>query len=270
MKTLDEIESRLCALVEIQLVKFIPGYKQQDKVSRLLSAALFDGLVARGNTVKAPNFFTISGHPGTLVEWNDHPQILQELANALFQAGSEAGFRFAGRVKVVTVSDANLPPGEVRVLSAIRTSSLGETRSMKTIGAQGVKEDAGNHPNAFLIMGGSKIIPLEEPVLNIGRRLDNHIVIDDPRVSRAHAQLRSVRERFVLFDLQSTGGTYVNGKRINQVVLQPGDVITLAGTTLIFSQDIPEKHAPGDQTEPGSAVSAESPTVRPDQEEKPG
>jgi pSer/pThr/pTyr-binding forkhead associated (FHA) protein len=51
------------------------------------------------------------------------------------------------------------------------------------------------------------------------------IVIDDPRVSRNHAQLRDTG-RFVLFDLNSTGGPQ-NGQRTSQTVLYPGDVISL-------------------------------------------
>jgi pSer/pThr/pTyr-binding forkhead associated (FHA) protein len=93
--------------------------------------------------------------------------------------------------------------------------------------------------NAFLIIEGVKVFPLKQSVVNIGRRLDNQLVIDDPRVSRNHAQLRAINGRFVMFDLNSTGGTFVNGQRANQTVLYPGDVISLAGVALIFGQDNP-------------------------------
>jgi pSer/pThr/pTyr-binding forkhead associated (FHA) protein len=92
--------------------------------------------------------------------------------------------------------------------------------------------------NAFLIIEGLKIHSLRESVINVGRRLENHVVIDDARISRTHAQLRAIKGHFVLFDLKSTGGTYVNGQRTNQTVLYPGDVISLAGVTLVFGQDI--------------------------------
>jgi len=92
--------------------------------------------------------------------------------------------------------------------------------------------------NAFLIIEGMKIHPLKESVINVGRKLENHVVIDDPRISRTHAQLRVIKGHFVLFDLSSTGGTYVNGRRTSQTVLYPGDVISLAGVTLVFGQDI--------------------------------
>ena len=63
--------------------------------------------------------------------------------------------------------------------------------------------------------------------------------IDDPRVSRNHAQLRAIKGRYVVFDLNSTGGTFINGRRASQGVLYPGDVISLAGVMLIFGQDNP-------------------------------
>ena len=47
-------------------------------------------------------------------------------------------------------------------------------------------------PNAYFAVEGGKTYPLDEAVINIGRMLDNHLVIDDPRVSRHHAQLRAV------------------------------------------------------------------------------
>jgi pSer/pThr/pTyr-binding forkhead associated (FHA) protein len=92
---------------------------------------------------------------------------------------------------------------------------------------------------AFLIIDGVKVFPLNEPVINIGRRLDNTLVIDDVRVSRLHAQLRAINNRYVIFDLDSSGGTFINGRRSTQAVLYPGDVITLAGVDLIYGQKNP-------------------------------
>jgi len=93
---------------------------------------------------------------------------------------------------------------------------------------------------AFVLVGGVKVFPLTESVVTIGRQLGNTLVIDDPRVSRKHAQLRAINGRYVLFDLDSSGGTLINGHRATQSVLYPGDVISLAGVTLIYGQ----KNAP--------------------------
>ena len=111
--------------------------------------------------------------------------------------------------------------------------------------------------NAILIIEGVRVHPLKESVINIGRKFENQIIIDDPRISRTHAQLRAIKGHFVLFDLKSTGGTFVNGQRTSETVLYPGDVISLAGVTLIFAQDNPSPHPDRVDTsplgEPGSS-----------------
>jgi pSer/pThr/pTyr-binding forkhead associated (FHA) protein len=104
--------------------------------------------------------------------------------------------------------------------------------------------------NAFLIIEGIKVFPLQQAIVSIGRRLDNTLVIDDPRVSRTHALLRAINGRYVIFDLDSTGGTYVNGQRISQSALFAGDVIWLAGVTLVFGQDNPPPRPDLQETNP--------------------
>jgi len=94
-----------------------------------------------------------------------------------------------------------------------------------------------NH-TAYLIVN-SEVFPLSNELTNIGRKLDNHIVIQDPRVSRNHAQVRVMDDQFILLDLNSTGGTTVNGSKISKSVLYSGDSISLAGVDLKFVQDTP-------------------------------
>ena len=94
-------------------------------------------------------------------------------------------------------------------------------------------------PNAFLLNQDGKPYPLDKTIINIGRSLENQLVIDDRRVSRSHAQLRAVKGRYVLFDLNSTGGTYVNGQRINQAALYPNDTVSFGGVGYTYSQDTP-------------------------------
>ncbi|HEX9386163.1 MAG TPA: FHA domain-containing protein [Anaerolineales bacterium] len=94
-------------------------------------------------------------------------------------------------------------------------------------------------PNAFFVVDGVKFYPLTKAVINIGRRLENDLVIDDPRVSRNHAQLRAIQGHYVLFDLSSTGGTFVNGSRVSETIIYPNDSISLGGVILTFNQDNP-------------------------------
>jgi hypothetical protein len=112
--------------------------------------------------------------------------------------------------------------------------------------------------NAILIIEGVIVHLLKESVINIGRKLGNHIIIDDPRISRQHAQLRAINGHFVLFDLNSMGGTFVNGQRTSEIVLYPGDLISLAGVMLIYAQDDPALRSDQVETAPlGESEAAE-------------
>ncbi|HKJ27344.1 MAG TPA: FHA domain-containing protein [Anaerolineales bacterium] len=93
-------------------------------------------------------------------------------------------------------------------------------------------------PNAYLIVS-SEVFQIHGELTNIGRKLDNHIVLNDPRISRNHVQIRVVDGQFILLDLNSTGGTMVNGRKISKSVLYSGDAISLAGVDIKFVQDTP-------------------------------
>ncbi|MDD5368352.1 MAG: FHA domain-containing protein [Anaerolineaceae bacterium] len=72
-----------------------------------------------------------------------------------------------------------------------------------------------------------KVFPLEKKEIFIGRDLTNDIVINDAEISRRHARLVQQAEGFVLEDLGSTNGSFVNGQRLTTpYVLQPNETVT--------------------------------------------
>ncbi len=77
-------------------------------------------------------------------------------------------------------------------------------------------------------------VELRWTVTTIGRERHNHMVVDDPLVSRRHCQIRRGDGEFILEDLGSVNGTFVNGQRIHRHVLRSGDVIRLGRTELTF------------------------------------
>lgn len=71
----------------------------------------------------------------------------------------------------------------------------------------------------------------------IGRSEHNDIMIDDSFVSSEHACITAVKQDYVLTDLHSTNGTYVNsGKIAADVVLQPGDTIVIGPVNFKFER----------------------------------
>ena len=81
-----------------------------------------------------------------------------------------------------------------------------------------------------------QIYPLDKSEMVIGRDLSNEIVISDSEVSRRHARLFMQGANYVIEDLGSTNGTFVNGQRLmGSYVLRPGEIITFGETlSLVF------------------------------------
>ena len=82
--------------------------------------------------------------------------------------------------------------------------------------------------------GPSGLIGFHRGVLGIGRDPRNELVLSDEQVSRQHAQIRCEPEGFVIYDLNSKNGTYVNGQRVSRCPLHDGDEIRVGDTLLIF------------------------------------
>jgi hypothetical protein len=93
---------------------------------------------------------------------------------------------------------------------------------------------------AWLIMKeGARVghvFQLDAEGTEIGRDADNHIVVDDPKVSAFHCKVVVEEDkRFMVWDLASANGTLVNGERVTApVAIQENDVITLGTTSLVL------------------------------------
>lgn len=103
-----------------------------------------------------------------------------------------------------------------------------------------------------------KDIPITKNTLTVGRKEDNDIVIDNPAVSGHHAKIYQQGNSYVVEDLTSTNGTYVNEKKILKASLQNADKIGIAKHTLVFVSDgavgaVP-KAQEQDAAEPAEAV----------------
>jgi hypothetical protein len=263
MLRLDQLEAKLQSLVENQLAGILPGIKAEDRIIQKLAAAFKQNIVEhKDKETVAPNVFTLIVAAESAPIWKE-PRTLEALRNIISTAGSEVGLAFTSKPTITITTDDTFSADEVSVVASHKLEPLEETHGMETNSEEEIGAKDSIPENAFLIVEGVKVYPLKESVVNIGRRLENHLVIDDPRISRNHAQLRAIKGRFVLFDLNSTGGTFVNGQRTSQTVLYPGDVISLAGVALIFGQDNPPPRPDLTTTAPLSAdpSASERPTA---------
>ena len=83
------------------------------------------------------------------------------------------------------------------------------------------------------------IFPLEGDQLIIGRDAVNAVAINDAEVSRKHARLTFQGGKYVLEDLGSTNGTFVNGQRLTSAtVLKAGDVVSLGEQIVLMYEGL--------------------------------
>jgi signal transduction histidine kinase len=92
-------------------------------------------------------------------------------------------------------------------------------------------------PSLFVIQGrdqGTRF-QIDDAVVTIGRGASNVVQLHDTEVSRDHAELRRRDDTVVLRDLNSSNGTFVNGRPVKEQVLASGDQLQLGRTLLLFT-----------------------------------
>ena len=84
--------------------------------------------------------------------------------------------------------------------------------------------------------GLEREVRVEGEPLTLGRAPDNGLVIADARVSRHHGRFQARHGTLVYTDLGSTNGTRVNGIRVDEIVLGPGDLLQVGDVVLVVEQ----------------------------------
>ncbi len=122
-------------------------------------------------------------------------------------------------------------------VTLIREEGLAEARIVAVDDRELIPEDRGIH------------IPLVGSAITIGRSEDNDVVIHHKKLSRRHARLFFEGGKWLIEDLRSTNGVWINGERIGVHTLCHGDEIRLGPA--LFRVDMPEAAAAGTQDRPG-------------------
>jgi hypothetical protein len=245
---LDLIESRLQALIEEWIIPVNRANFQSRLAHQLIEVMQRDLDAAGESHISRVNRYTIFVHPTVIQGLENKEKLLSALSDGMQTAAREAGFHFIISPVVSLEVDPSLPSGDFTIANDGEHTPTGATAVLHTPQNNGASE--GKNIRAYLMVNGTDFFPIHDLlVVNLGRRPDNDLVLNDPRVSRTHAQIRFNRGNYVLFDLNSTGGTLVNGQRIQQCVLKPGDVISLAGFPLIYGEES-GAHGSSDQDNP--------------------
>ena len=185
-------------------------------------------LVSRDKRL-VPNDFTVG------LSQHDHDKLAPyantlhaELATQLRNHAREMGYVFNGPVKIGFELDSSLPTGRFTVAS--------QAVAGITPRAGRASETSISRAPLVLEVNGTRH-PLQPPGLVIGRGSDADLRINDPGISRRHAQIRvnpaGPRMQIDIIDLGSTNGILVNGQRVQQAVLQEGSRIEIGSTRML-------------------------------------
>jgi hypothetical protein len=202
-----------------------------------------------------PNHFTIELGPGDFERLNAYGRTLNnELANELRDHADIQRYTFSGPIEIELTQQDALPTGKFRVVSATAGNqqqrppqpppqpSYQPDPNATVLQSAPVQPPPGpppvrrGHPQVMLEVNGRRR-PINPPGVVLGRGTDADIQINDPGVSRRHAEIRLMPEgpggvRVVLVDLGSTNGTLVNGRRAAEAELTDGSTVRIGNTTM--------------------------------------
>ena len=198
-----------------------------------------------------PNSYVLSLSPADFAQFEPYRRSLErDLAETLLGAARDRSFTLLTFPTVELERDDDVARGDVRVSCALVDASgdevaagseqLGSVEAGHTmvLDRDALLRERPRPPKAFLeVPAERRRVPLGAEALVIGRDPESDLVLDDRRVSRRHAEIRLRLGRFTLYDLESTNGTFVNGRRIAEVVLSDGDRIQVGGAEIVLRQE---------------------------------
>jgi hypothetical protein len=257
---LTRLENLAERLIEGSVARLLNARLQPVEVARYLARAMEDGqVVGPQGKVIVPNAYWVRLHPDDFDAMASFKETLEgELAQYVASLARAAGATMAGRPRVRVLGHNSVPLRRVRVVARVvspRPQSLDLTHTQDwrpSVAASAHMASASATPAAFVLVYAGRKMPISESVVSIGRSLDNDIVLEEPSVSRLHAQLRRRYGQYVLYDLGSRSGTTVNDRSVRETPLEHGDVLSFGGVEVRFEQlaGAPAAAVPREQTQP--------------------
>lgn len=262
MGVLDRFEKGIERAVNGAFAKAFRSEVEPVEIASALRREVDDhaAIVARDRTL-APNTFVVElgrGDHQRLGEWED--ALSDELAGLLREHAQQQRYSFVGPVTVRFEEAEDLDTGLFRVRSSTTKGPVAPAAPQYPAayhppvaagppaahpgarpGAPGPAPSGRPRPPAGTVPPGTvavieidgRALPISKAVTVIGRGVDADIVLDDPGVSRRHAEIHVLDGALRLVDLGSTNGTYLDGERVHAGPVADGSTITMGRSRLV-------------------------------------
>lgn len=211
---LSGFERRLERFVEGAFAKAFRSGLQPIEIGRRIARAMDSGRSVGVRGLVVPNHFRVLLSTDDSRHFESFALALaRELAGAATDHARTESYHFVGPVVVELVEDTT------------------QRRGVFDIHAR-IEQAEGAGPRCLVLPGGRRVAVTT--TLTIGRMADCAVHVQDPQVSRHHAEIRTVPEGHVVVDLGSSNGTMVNGITVTEHLLTPGDTIVVGDTALRY------------------------------------
>jgi hypothetical protein len=227
MGTLRRLEQRLESWVSNAFSRMFRSDVQPVELAAALQRELDNSaqIVSRDRSL-APNTFTVRLSPRDHDRLSPYASSLAtELRSLVIEHADLQRYSLPGPVQVDLERDDDLRTGQFRVTSQVQAGVATSPGAASSRSAP-----------AYLQVNG-QVVPVSAAGVMVGRGSDCDIRIDDPGVSRRHAEFRVLGEGptadVVVVDLHSTNGTIVDGASIAQAPVRDGTEVRVGSTTIL-------------------------------------
>ena len=251
MSVLRSIESKIAGLVEGTFSRAFRSEVRPVEIARKLAREMEEHKTHSLSRTYVPNEYRVFLSPRDRERFADYEDALvSELTGYLLEHARRERLVLMSRPVVEFETDDRLGLGEFGIQTRVvnpepeadeeaapEEEASGRTMIYSTAGrvAEPLEERArSRQQTALLLMGGKRLV-VGPAGATMGRSRQCDVMVDDPNVSRNHAEVRPRGGSWVLTDLGSTNGSRLNGRRVEgSEVLKPGDEIELGTTVLRF------------------------------------
>jgi hypothetical protein len=249
MSVLRSLENKIADLVEGTFSRAFRSEVRPVEIARKLAREMEEHKSSSLSRTYAPNEYRVFLSPRDRERFADYEGALaEELTGYLLEHARRERLVLLTRPTVEFETDDRLGLGEFGIQTRMAppegqaddeapAEQSGRTMVYSTSArhSQPLEERARSRAQTVLIVLGGKRMVVGPAGATLGRSRNCDIVVDDPNVSREHAEVRPRGGSWVLRDLGSTNGSSINGRRIDGAeVLKPGDEIELGTSTMTF------------------------------------
>jgi hypothetical protein len=246
MSILRNLEAKLEGLFEGAFSRTFKSKVQPVEIARKLAKEMQDNKTVSISRTYVPNQYLVYLSPQDREQFEGYEDgVLKELSDYLLENARSEGLALITRPTVEFRTDDRLGLGEFGIQAMLvrppedersepEQADFGHTMVYSVDRSPRPLEVPPVDGRAMLVGGGRRTV-LSGSRFVIGRSRDADLTLDDPNVSRRHAELRKEDGSWVVADLASTNGVKVNGRRVAEHRLMPGDEITVGLETLTFN-----------------------------------